>query len=247
MPVEKLFGLIGFPLKNTFSANFFNAKFKALNLPYQYQNFQIEHIDFFSSILQQHANLSGLNVTMPHKTSVMAFLDAVSEEAVAVNAVNCIHIQNGKTTGYNTDVIGFEKSFFNWFEPTEKKQYNALILGNGGASKAVQYVFKKHGITYQIVSRTNSDLNYHHLTPNHIAQVDIIVNCTTVGMHPNEADCVNIPFNEISNKHYCYDLIYLPQETTFLKQAKAQGARIKNGLEMLHFQAEAAWQIWQNN
>ncbi len=247
MQVEKLFGLIGYPLKNTFSADFFNEKFNSLNLPYQYKNFPVETISLFKTLLQQNTNLVGLNVTMPHKTSVMLLLDFVSQEAKEVNAVNCINIKEGKTYGYNTDIIGFENSFFNWFEPNNTASNKALILGNGGASKAVQYVLKKHAIAYQIVSRTNGDLNYEDLTDSIIAQSNIIVNCTTVGMHPNAADCLSIPFNGITNKHYCYDLIYLPEETTFLKTANARGAFTKNGLEMLHLQAEAAWQIWQNN
>jgi shikimate dehydrogenase len=247
MHVDKLFGLIGYPLKNTFSADFFNAKFKALNLPYQYKNFPIEDVLFLKTLLQQNTNLVGLNVTMPHKTSVMALIDFISSEAAEVNAVNCISIKEGKTTGYNTDVIGFEKSFFNWFEPKKYDTNKALILGNGGASKAVQHVLKKQGIAYQVVSRKNGDIVYQDLSENKIAEYNIIINCTTIGMHPNIKDYLNIPFNGITHKHYCYDLIYLPEETFFLKQAKARGAHTKNGLEMLYMQAEAAWQIWQKN
>lgn len=209
----------------------------------QYDLYPIEDVNDFKKILAENENLRGLNVTIPHKVNIIPLLDELHDTAKQVGAVNTIKIINGKTIGYNTDTWGFAKSLFP--EITAFKS-NALILGNGGASKAVQYVFNKLSISYKIVGRNKeaSDYLYSDLNRKIIDEVGIIVQTTPVGMYPNIHETLEIPFEALSANHYCIDLVYNPEETLFLKKSKAAGAIVKNGMQMLIEQAEESWRIW---
>jgi shikimate dehydrogenase len=240
----KKYGLIGYPLGHSFSKDFFEKKFfREGIINSQYDLYPIEDVNDFKKILAENENIRGLNVTIPHKVNIIPLLDELHDTAKQVGAVNTIKIINGKTIGYNTDTWGFAKSLFP--EITAFKS-NALILGNGGASKAVQYVFNKLNISYKIVSRNKeaSDYLYSELNKEIIDEVGIIVQTTLVGMYPNIHDTVEFPFEALSANHYCLDLVYNPEETLFLKKSKAAGAITKNGMQMLIEQAEESWRIW---
>lgn len=242
----KRLGLIGYPLKNSFSANYFSGKFLQLGLlDHVYENYPLERIEAFTDLCNQYPDLGGLNVTIPHKEAIIPYLDSLHESAAEVGAVNCIHFQNGMTVGYNTDVIGFRDSLKAWL-PAEQT-YRSLILGTGGAAKAVKVALAHLGITSFMVSRTSGkgDLTYADLTESLLSQHHLIVNATPVGMHPAIHEAPPFPYDLITTDHFAYDLIYLPVETRFLSLCKQQGAKTKNGLEMLHLQAEAAWKIWR--
>ncbi len=240
------FGLVGRNISYSFSRGHFTEKFKNLGLEdHQYVNFDLENISLLKQVLIAKENgLKGLNVTIPYKQEVQQFLTAIDEDAAEIGAVNTIKLSsNGSAIGYNTDVYGFQKSI----EPLLKKQHTkALILGTGGASKAVAYAFKKLGITYQFVSRTAKEnvLSYNALTPEILKEHTVVVNCSPLGTSPNIELKPAIPYTSLSAEHLLYDLIYNPAETTFLKLGKEQGAVVKNGLEMLQLQAEKAWEIW---
>lgn len=242
----KKLGLVGRNISYSFSNAYFNKKFKDLNIEdVSYQNFDIQDIAEFSSILKAHPELKGLNVTIPYKEQVIPLLSKLNKKAAKIGAVNTIKVsKKGKLTGYNTDYYGFKKSL----EPFLKSHHKtALILGTGGASKAVAYALKKLKIKYKFVSRTpknNQTISYDSLDNTIIAEHKIIVNCSPVGTFPNITDCPNIPYDGISKEHILYDLIYNPEETQFLKQGKAKQATTINGLNMLVFQAEEAWRIW---
>lgn len=245
--IERLFGLIGYPLSHSFSKGYFAEKFKKENIhDAHYEVFPIPDITLFPDLVHRSHNLRGLNVTIPYKEQVIPYLDALDPEAEAIGAVNTIKIEHGKTTGYNSDVWGFEKSLLPQLQPYH---LHALILGTGGASKAVAFVLDKLGITYRYVSRnaTEEILGYAQLTPELIAEHKLIVNCSPLGMYPNVEACPDIPYAAITEHHLLYDLIYNPEETRFLQQGKAQGAATKNGLEMLVLQAERSWQIWNES
>lgn len=240
----KKYGLIGYPLGHSFSKDFFEKKFLREGIiNSQYDLYPIEDVNDFKKILAENENLRGLNVTIPHKVNIIPLLDELHDTAKQVGAVNTIKIINGKTIGYNTDTWGFAKSLFP--EITAFKS-NALILGNGGASKAVQYVFNKLSISYKIVGRNKeaSDYLYSDLNRKIIDEVGIIVQTTPVGMYPNIHETLEIPFEALSANHYCIDLVYNPEETLFLKKSKAAGAIVKNGMQMLIEQAEESWRIW---
>ncbi|MES2778979.1 MAG: shikimate dehydrogenase, partial [Bacteroidota bacterium] len=244
----KKFGLIGYPLKNSFSENYFNSKFLSHALmDHEYQNFPIEHIEQLKNILNEEPYLFGFNVTIPHKETIIPFLDELDNSAKEVGAVNCVKKTGNTLIGYNTDVYGFEMSLLPLIE--HKNVQQALILGTGGASKAVAYVLKKNGIEYTYVSRnpTAEQLSYSALTPELIKTHTLIVNATPLGMFPNIHDAPPVPYEHITSNHIAYDLIYLPIETEFLNRCKQQGATTKNGLEMLHLQAEKSWEIWREN
>lgn len=244
-------GLIGYPLGHSFSKNFYLSKFEAEGINHiDYDLYPIEHIEKFIPLLQKEIAFRGFNVTIPYKQTVMDYVDDLSQEAAAIQAVNCITIH--RTTdklwlkGYNTDAYGFQKSL----EPLLKPQHtSALVLGNGGAAKAVFYVLQKLHIPYHIVSRSkdNGDFTYHDLTADIIESNTLIINCSPVGTYPNIAECPEIPYEALSSQHLLYDLIYNPEETLFLKKGKEKGATIKNGYEMLVLQAEKNWEIWQSN
>jgi shikimate dehydrogenase len=236
------YGLIGFPLKNSFSANYFNQKFAEHGLDAIYQNFALESIEAFPKLITNHEDLNGLNVTIPYKQQVIPFLNHLDVVAQQIGAVNTIKFTQNELIGYNTDVFGFEKSILPLLKPWHQ---SALVLGTGGASKAVNYVLNKLGIKHTLVSRKPDEgLLYEELDKSFIRSHQIIINCTPLGMFPFVDDYPPIPYKYITNLHLVYDLIYLPEETLFLKQAREKGAITKNGLEMLTLQAEKAWQIW---
>jgi len=261
----KKFGLIGFPLKVAFSKNYFEEKFARENLnDHSYELFPLADISEFLELVKNQPNLCGLNVTIPHKKTVIEYLDELDESASEVGAVNVIKFEkNGKLVGYNSDVFGFEQSFLPLLKPHHK---SVLILGTGGAAAAVAFVLRKHNIPYRFVSRqkTAETLTYADITchsregGNPLANwgiagrarnddnnnFNIIINTTPLGMPPNTNDFPDLPYDKITADFLCYDLIYTPERTQFLAKAEQHGATIKNGLEMLHLQAEKAWEIW---
>ena len=240
----KRFGLIGYPLSHSFSKKYFTQKFEKEELTdHVYDLFSIPSIDELPKVLEKHPDLRGLNVTIPYKQQVLKYLHS-SHLPDGVNACNCIIVSEGKLTGYNTDVAGFEKSFSSLLKPQHKK---ALVLGNGGATVAVIYVLKKLGIAFEIVSRQlheSSTLTYQDVSDNIVKEHTVIINSTPVGTFPNIDDCPDIPYNAITADHYLFDLIYNPEETLFLKKGREKGAVTKNGYEMLVIQAEENWKIW---
>ncbi len=238
------FGLLGKNIDYSFSKTYFSEKFENENLPHSYNNFDISSIDLFPKLILETSNLKGLNVTIPYKELILPFLDDIALEAKKIGAVNTIKIsKKNKLKGYNTDCFGFQKSL-ETFLPLEKK--TALILGTGGASKAVAYVLKKLGFEFKFVSRTISaiNLNYAALNKELIENHLLIINCTPLGTFPNVLDCPPIPYQFLTNKHLLFDLIYNPTETEFLKRGRLQNTKTSNGLIMLELQAEKAWEIW---
>ena len=241
------YGLLGFPLIHSFSKKFFTEKFLAENIDAEYLNFEIPDIKEFPDVLQQHPDLKGMNVTIPYKQKVIPYLDDISAEAREIGAVNCISITHnqGKThlKGYNADVIGFVRSIQPLLRPQHTK---ALILGTGGASKAVNYGLKHLGLETRLVSRTPREgmLSYGQLTREVMEEYKVIVNCSPLGTFPNTDTCPDIPYHLVGKQHLLYDLVYNPDKTVFLQKGEEQGAAIKNGLEMLHLQAIASWEFW---
>ena len=243
------YGVIGYPLKHSFSIGYFNEKFKSEAIDAEYINFEIPSINDFMEVIEENPQLQGLNVTIPYKEKVIDFLDELDKDTIEIGAVNVIKIirlPKGKTklVGYNSDIIGFMQSIEPLLKPHHQK---ALILGTGGASKAIFHGLKKLGITSTFVSRTKSNdevLTYGELTTKVIQEHTVIVNCTPVGMYPNEDKYPQIPYELLSPQHLLYDLIYNPDQTLFLRKGAIQGATVKNGLEMLLLQAFAAWEIW---
>jgi shikimate dehydrogenase len=235
-------GLIGFPLSHSFSKKFFQEKFLRHNLPqYSYELFPISSIELLPALIQKEC-LVGLNVTIPYKESVLNYCTYLSNEVQEIRAANCLKIVEREITAYNTDVIGFEKMLLPLLSLHHRK---ALILGSGGSSKAVQFVFKKLGIPFSIVSRKNeANFTYQSLSANIVEAHSIIVNTTPLGMYPNVNEFPNLPYHAITPKHLVIDLIYNPNQTMLLAKAAHKGAQIQNGIEMLHLQAEAAWKIW---
>ncbi len=246
--LKALFGLIGRNISYSFSKTYFTKKFNALNLSnYEYVNFDLKNIEELQLVLKKNKKkLRGMNVTIPYKEEIIPFLDKIDNEAQKIGAVNTIRItKKGKLKGYNTDYAGFKKSL----QPLLKEEYKkALILGTGGASKAIAYALKKLNIPYIFVSRETTNkkmLKYQNLKKDIMQEHLLIVNCTPLGTHPNIQNKPTIPYEYITNRHILYDLIYNPPETEFLKSGKEKEATIKNGLEMLEIQAEEAWKIWQ--
>ncbi len=241
----RLFGLIGYPLSHSFSKKYFTEKFEQEGLTdCRYELFPIAAINELPEILIKHPDLEGLNVTVPYKRQVISFLHSSNNISADIDACNCIHIKEGKLVGYNSDVIGFEKSFTPLLKRHHKK---ALVLGNGGATAAVVFVLKKLAIDLIIVSRElhdNSSLVYKNIDEKLMKECSIIINTTPVGMYPNEKSCPSIPYQFISEKHLLYDLVYNPAKTLFLQKGEELGATIKNGKEMLIQQAEESWKIW---
>ena len=242
------YGLIGYPLGHSFSKNYFNQKFESENIDATYLNFEIPNIKDLKTVLKENPELNGLNVTIPYKEQVIPYLDDLDEDARLIGAVNVIKFTKGlfgkKLKGYNSDIIGFTQSIQPLLQPHHQK---ALILGTGGASKAVYHGLKNLGIESIFVSRTHKAddmLTYEELTPEIMAEYTIIVNCTPVGMFPKVDFCPNIPYELLTPNHLLYDLLYNPNVTLFMKKGEAQGAVVKNGLEMLLLQAFAAWEIW---
>lgn len=242
---KKRFGLLGRNISYSFSKGHFTTKFeKEKYQGYTYENFDIQEITLFPEIIKNTEHLKGLNVTIPYKEEVLPFLDKLSKKAKKIGAVNTIKItKKGKLKGYNTDYFGFLKSLKPLLLPHHKK---ALILGTGGASKGVAFALEELGIEYKFVSRNASEkaIDYSQINAKTFQEYQIIINSTPIGTSPNIEACPDIPYELFTNQHIAYDLIYNPAETQFLKNAAAHGAQIKNGLDMLIFQAEKAWEIW---
>lgn len=243
------FGIIGKKLDHSFSPRYFNSKFQKEGIEDAiYRLFPLEDIAFFPKLLMTESNLSGLSVTIPYKESVIPFLDELAESAAAVEAVNCIEfLPNARLRGHNTDVIGFGDSLMPLLEGRTIEK--ALVLGSGGAAKAVCFVLKNLGINPIIVSRnaTSNQINYKDLDKNIISEHKLIVNCSPLGTFPQIDSFPDIPYPFLDESHILYDLVYNPEETCFMKKGKEQGALVTNGLEMLHQQAEAAWKIWSKS
>ena len=241
------YGLIGYPLGHSFSKNYFNEKFENENIDAQYINFDIPNIENLVEVLDLNPELKGLNVTIPYKEKVISYLDYISPEARAIGAVNVIRVSHkGKDTilrGYNSDVIGFTKSIEPLLERFHKK---ALILGTGGASKAINYGLKSLGLETVFVSRFKrpGTIQYEDVTPDVVKEYNVIVNCTPVGMYPNVEQCPKLPYEAMDQHTLLYDLIYNPDETLFMHNGSEHGATVKNGLEMLLLQAFASWEFW---
>ena len=248
----KGYGLIGFPLSHSFSSGYFAEKFRREGIgDCYYMNFPLEDITKLPELLLKNHDLRGLNVTIPYKEKVMAFLDDLDDGAKSVGAVNTLKIRRSegliKMKGYNTDVYGFRMSLEPLLTPAHKK---ALILGTGGASKAVSFVLRELGIKAAFVSRhprQDDQIAYPDLTGETVSSYQVIINTSPLGMHPHIGASPDIPYEHISSRHIMYDLIYNPPETVFLKEGRKRGAVTANGLDMLHFQAEKAWEIWNNN
>lgn len=244
----KLFGLLGKNIEYSFSRGYFSDKFQNLKLKkHKYVNFDLGDIKNFPLIIKQNENLKGFNVTIPYKEKVIPFLDKLDKTAKKIGAVNTVKLtKRGNLKGYNSDVVGFEKSIMPLLKNHHKK---ALILGTGGASKAIAYALKRNDIKYIFVSRNpegRKEISYDKLNEEIIKKYAIIINSTPLGTSPNVEKCPNIPYQYISEKHILFDLIYNPAITTFLSKGKAKGATIKNGLEMLELQAEESWRIWHD-
>ena len=246
------FGLIGYPLSHSFSQKFFTEKFLQENIVNaKYDNFPIASIESFAGLWKENPNLEGLNVTIPYKKEVIPFLDHSSAVVQEIHACNCIRKFNNELYGYNTDVIGFEKSLLPFLKPHHTQ---ALILGTGGASAAVQWVLQKLNIQFQLVSRNTNTieantemkayLSYDQLAASVIESHTLIINTSPLGMYPNTNEAPPIAYEGITAQHHLYDLVYNPIETLFMKNGLAKGATVQNGLAMLHIQAEESWTIW---
>lgn len=247
----KLYGLLGYPLGHSFSAKYFAEKFAKEGIDATYKNFEFAEVADAVAYLLQQDDLQGFNVTIPHKQAIMPYLNGLSAEAEAIGAVNVVCVKRDadgmvKLLGCNSDVVGFSISIQPLLRP--KLHSKALVLGTGGASKAVMYGLRKLGVEPIYVSRTPKEgqLTYNDLTPEVMRDYKVIVNCTPLGMYPKVDACPDIPYQYLTPDHLLYDLVYNPLETLFMKRGAAQGAVVKNGLEMLHLQAEAAWVDWNS-
>ena len=246
--MKKKYGLIGFPLGHSFSKVFFNKKFSSEGIEAEYINFEIKDVKELKYVLRENPDLCGLNVTLPHKMDVIPLLDSVTENARNIGAVNVIKFKKGRfgkvlLEGHNSDITGFKQSIEPILNQTHRK---ALILGTGGASKAIFHGLKQLGIEPVYVSRTpkESCLTYDELTQSTMEEYTVIVNSTPLGMFPKTESCPDIPYRCLTSNHILYDLIYNPDETLFMKKGKEHGAVVKNGLEMLLLQAFISWEIW---
>jgi len=245
---SRLFGLLGKDISYSFSRGYFSEKFKQLNLDnHSYVNFDLPKIEDFPSILEDNESVLGINVTIPYKEAVIPYLDKIDKTAKEIGAVNTIKItKRGNLKGYNSDVVGFEKSITPLLKKHHKK---ALILGTGGASKAIAYALKRNDIKYKFVSRNpegKKQISYADLSREIIEDYTLIVNSTPLGTSPHVNNCPNIPYQFITPNHLLYDLIYNPQVSKFLANGRQKGTSIKNGYEMLELQAEESWRIWNS-
>lgn len=246
--MKRKFGLIGFPLSHSFSSKFFTEKFLNEGIDAAYLNFELESIEELNHLISAHSDLEGFNVTIPYKEQVIAYLDQIDDAAAQIKAVNTIRIHHSgrqvSLHGYNTDIHGFQESI----KPLlQQYHHKALVLGTGGASKAVVKALENLGIDAILVSRNpeeKGEISYNDLDEDVMESYKIVVNTTPIGTYPNIEGCPAIPFEWITSRHLLYDLVYNPEVTEFLKQGSERGATIKNGLEMLHLQALAAWEIW---
>lgn len=251
----KEYGLIGHPLGHSFSKKFFTDKFCREGIDASYANFDIPDASMLMDIIQEHPNLVGVNCTIPHKESVMQILDSITPEAQEIGAVNVIKIlrskehstgtseRNFKLIGYNSDIIGFKQSIAPLLNAYHR---NALILGTGGAAKAVAVGLRQLGLTHTYVSRSPKEgcLTYEDITTETMGKFQVIVNCTPVGMFPHTDEAPQLPYEALTPQHILFDLIYNPEETLFLRKGREKGATTKNGMDMLRLQALAAWDIW---
>ena len=241
------YGLLGRKLGHSFSQRYFNNKFEIEQIKgVCYQLFEIENIEALKDIIADNPSLRGLNVTIPYKESVIQLIDNLDNSADKVQAVNVLKINDSEIIGYNTDYLAFKESLSNWIG---KEQYQALVLGTGGAAKAVGAALNELQIDFRYVSRdSNKGYTYNQLmqSPELLSDFYLIINTSPLGMFPNVSSCPEIPYHQLSNRHYLYDLVYNPEETLFMKKGSQQGAKVKNGLEMLHLQAEYSWKIWNS-
>ncbi|MGB5237314.1 MAG: shikimate dehydrogenase [Flavobacteriaceae bacterium] len=238
------YGLVGKNIAYSFSRSYFTSKFRKMGLEdHVYENFDLKNIEEFSLLLNSHDGLCGLNVTTPYKEVIMPFLDEIEPKASEIGAINTIQFTSRGLIGHNTDVFGFKEAISTMLQPQDKK---ALILGTGGASKAVAYVLGQLGIEYRFVSRTPGpdQLNYRDLKSEHMGAHTLVVNCTPLGTSPNTNQKPPLPYHLLGERHFLFDLIYNPEETLFLKEGRQRGARVLNGQSMLELQAEKAWEIW---
>lgn len=245
MEEHKVFGLVGKNIAYSFSRKYFTERFEKDNLDqFSYQNFDIADVEQFREIVKNNPDLGGLNVTIPYKESIIPYLDKLSKKAARIGAVNTIRItKSGKLKGYNTDYFAFEASLYPLLQSHHKK---ALILGTGGASKAIAFALEELDILYTFVSRepAGNTIGYDRINSTTFDNYQIVINCTPLGVSPNLDVCPDLPYEYFTPDHIAYDLIYNPEETLFLQKAKAHGAITKNGLEMLVLQAEKSWKIW---
>ena len=250
LDTERLYGLIGYPLVHSFSMDFFNEKFAAEDIDAQYINFEIDDLGLLWEIIAEYPNLYGLNVTAPYKESIIPYLDSLDEDAEQVGAVNVIRFirdsHDGslrELRGYNSDVAGFEKTLDEVLTPGRDA---AMILGTGGAAKAVSTALRRHGVKVQLVSRrkTEHTVVYEEITRAMVSQHKLIVNATPLGKYPDDNLCPDFPYRFLTPEHMCYDLIYNPEETLFMKKSAQHGAATKNGIEMLLLQAFDSYDIW---
>ncbi len=243
----KRYGLVGYPLGHSFSQKYFSKKFEELNISHshRYDVFEIESLSGFTQIWDRYPDLEGVNVTIPYKIEVMSFLDKIDVSAASVKAVNVVKRKGNKLIGFNSDVFGFKESLKTWLMGVELE---ALIFGSGGSSLAVQAGLRALNIPFKIVSReiTRGDFTYSQLSqdPSIINRYHLLINTTPIGMSPNIEDGPPISYESIGHNHYCFDLIYNPENTFFIRQGRLHNARTKNGLEMLILQAEKSWEIW---
>lgn len=257
---SSLYGLVGYPLGHSFSRAFFSKKFAEEGIDAEYLNFELPSADMLLQVIAEHPNLRGLNVTLPHKQAVIPFLDELSDEARAIGAVNVIRITRPDSTsrpilkGFNSDIIGFMDSIRPLLQPHHKR---ALVLGTGGASKAICHGLELLGLEWRYVSRQRSvtvhgesvameSFTYSDITPALLADYTVIVNCTPLGMYPKVDAAPTIPYAALSPRHLLYDLVYNPEVTQFMREGRRFGATVKGGLEMLHRQALASWEFWNS-
>lgn len=246
------YGLIGYPLGHSFSKDFFNKKFESEGIDARYINFELPDIGDLMEAVAEHPRLRGLNVTIPYKEQIIPYLDYINPVAEEIGAVNVVKIDRGESgkelffEGYNSDMVGFSDSIYPLLQPWHT---DALVLGTGGASKAVTVGLQRLGLNTQLVSRSEGAgrITYSDLTQEVMDRYKVIVNTTPLGMYPNVDSCPDIPYDLLTPEHLCYDLIYNPDITEFMKRSEAQGATVKNGLEMLLLQAFESWRIWNNS
>ncbi|QES90799.1 shikimate dehydrogenase family protein [Rhizosphaericola mali] len=241
----KNYGILGFPLGHSFSKKYFENKFiqEGIEKEASFINFELDNIEKVPSDILNTLDLQGFCITIPYKKAIISYLNEVSPEVAKMGACNCVQIRNGYLKGFNTDVVGFEKSFVPHLKPNHKK---ALILGTGGASSAVAFVLEKLGIEYKYVSRNAADgqFTYENIDANILSEYTILINSTPLGMYPKVDAAPEIPYQFITDQHYLYDLIYNPEETKFMRLGREKGAFAENGLLMLELQAEENWRIW---
>lgn len=248
LDTRKIYGLIGFPLTHSFSKTYFNNKFESENINAEYLNFEIPDIGDLMEVVAEYPDLCGLNVTIPYKEQVIPYMDEMDADAAAIGAVNVIKFMRSKGDdlrfkGYNSDIVGFSDSIRPLLTPYRDK---ALVLGTGGASKAVVRGLQNLGVESQLVSRSKKEgvITYGEIDAEIMATHKIIVNTTPLGMYPHVDECPDIPYGLLTPQHLCYDLLYNPDVTLFMKRAREMGAEVKNGLEMLLLQAFESWRIW---